>query len=157
MKKDKDQIELGIVKQLDIQKLIDDREYQINEHIESWRICWDWDGPKEGEYAEVNNCTAWEYDNKERCYHYMAPVKLLKQINATHWLAQIDYPEELGEHFIEQNKIRLLLDILDIWPPCGRLSAAETMLNKLNHGNPSIILEEEAKKLSKNNQSKELF
>lgn len=86
------------------------------QHIESWKICWGWNGPVAGEYCQVNTPIV-EKENGERLYCYMERCKLIMEMIDGRWLVEIDMPLQNGKQW-SKNGTRLLLGITDIWPNC---------------------------------------
>jgi hypothetical protein len=101
-----------------------EKEDAIRDHMKIMRCCWpEWDGPKVGYYCSVGECCATHEDGTE-AYHYMERVKLLSQRDDGLWLGVIEHSERTiarAPWVAESNGTRLLLDILDIWPPTDDL------------------------------------
>jgi hypothetical protein len=117
-----------------------ERLERVAHHIESMLNCWEeWDGNKAivvGTRIEIGSTfsklavDAPNYDIGLQpkfagtgVYAYMAPCFITEVRNAETFVAQIDYPPEVT-HCRHLNGTKLLLDILDVWPPVRLLSLA---------------------------------
>lgn len=139
----------GIVEDLSAAKAVEqikDRALARTRHRESMACCWEeWEGNngiKIGTRIEVGSCvvpletpqpiTGFVGDDGEsgtlsQMYAYCAPCYIAEVISPEEFIAVIDYPERIRDtvpYCYEHNGIRLRLDILDIWPPCGILADA---------------------------------
>ena len=84
-------------------------------HRESWRLCWGWGGPIAGELCEVNRCVV-QREAGGTVYAYMEQCRLIEQRPNGQWLAVIEMGEVWGKPWWKDGA-RLLLGVLDIWPP----------------------------------------
>ena len=110
------QLELQFISQVDKDKHEQERENAIAIHKSLWKACWDWDGPKIWQPIEIDTCCVADESGKSH-YCYMAPCIIEKEIKKDTWLAVLDYDESWPEDCIEQNGMKLILDVLDIWAP----------------------------------------
>lgn len=119
-----------------------ERLERVARHIESMLCCWEeWDGNTAivvGTRIEIGSTfSKLAVDAPDfpiglqpkvagaGVYAYMAPCKIVEVINAETFVAEIDYPPDTGvDHCLNMNGTKLLLDILDVWPPVRLLSLA---------------------------------
>lgn len=122
-----DQLNFDFVIQLDAQ-IKRDKELSIiqkerESQRKSWKMCWDWDGPKVGEPLEVSSTCVRVLGEEGKSYWYCAPCIAEKEIEPDIWIARLEYSDEAPKHCRDLNGTKLLLDVADIWPPVRILSA----------------------------------
>jgi len=95
-------------------------------HMELWRYCWNWDGPTPGGYCEIDNCVVNRADGGT-IYAYMERCRLIEKQSTGLWIAEIamgvrDWKGNGQPYQWEKDGTRVLLSILDIWPPTRDLN-----------------------------------
>jgi hypothetical protein len=98
----------------------DGKRYPLNAHLANIELCWpEWHGPEPGGFAEAHELFAASVTHGDQRYHYMAPVRLLFEVEPDVWLAVVDY--QPGACCWHLNGELLRLPLLNIWPPVRRL------------------------------------
>lgn len=90
-------------------------------HKRHWQVCWNWAGPEVGGFCEVNTPIV-DTDDGKQLYAYMERCRLLELRPDGRWLVEIAMGEVHGEPWYKDGT-RLLLRVLDIWPPTRDLAA----------------------------------
>jgi len=98
------------------------RREEIAKKKHSWKICWDWDGPKVGEPLEVGIPCVTEFESGEKRFHYCEPCIAEEEIEPDIWIVRIEFPESAPEYCKMKNGTKLKLSAEEIWAPVGYLS-----------------------------------
>ena len=83
---------------------------------ESWKNCWDWDGPVVGGYCDVGELCARQADGGNSIFCYMEQCRVLEALPNDEWLVEIAMGEVDGKPW-PKDGARLILSKDDIWPP----------------------------------------
>jgi hypothetical protein len=103
----------------------------LESHKESWRYCWNWDGPEVGGYCQLDViCATLEtpYAHPDtgalitQTYAYMERCRLIEKRADGKWLAVIDMGIVHGEPWYK-NGTRIIMDELEVWPSVRDINA----------------------------------
>ena len=86
----------------------------------AWRNCWGWEGPKAGEYCEIDSCVV-PTEHGGTVYAYMEQVRLIDERADGTWLAEIEmgvanWWDSKTPFKWPHDGTRVILRICDIWP-----------------------------------------
>ena len=96
------------------------RQFECEQrHRASWGYCWGWSGPEASQPCEISSCVPG--DGRLNIYAYMERCMLLEERPDGLWLAEIAMGIRDGKPW-HKNGTRVLLGIMDIWPPVRDLS-----------------------------------
>lgn len=134
-----DQMELGILSDMDRTKDSNTRVEQVARHRESMACCWsEWtlgEGDH-GQHVEVHSVFAFNVTHQAERYHYCAPCRVLSIVDPETITVVIEYrPGSPCEHY---NGEILRLDILDVWPPTARLWQDRHDMDQVEQANTTV-------------------
>ena len=88
---------------------------------DAWRKSWGWEGPKAGEYCEIDSCVV-PTEHGGPVYAYLEQVRLIEERADGTWLAEIEmgvkrwWGKQVPFRW-PKDGTRVILGIRDIWPP----------------------------------------